>query len=139
MELLADLNERDGTTIVAVLHDLGLAARFFPRLVLIDGGRIVADGTPDGGPDADRIRDVFGVDPAIVRRVRRAGRRPRRRRSGATAAERPRPTGPSRFPNAHVVSAAEPARPECASGGSSGMAWVPCRRGRALGHARRRA
>ena len=31
MELLADLNERDGTTIVAVLHDLGLAAHFFPR------------------------------------------------------------------------------------------------------------
>ena len=39
MELLVDLNERDGTTVIAVLHDLALAAHFFPRLVLLDGGR----------------------------------------------------------------------------------------------------
>ena len=67
MELLVDLNVRDGTTILAVLHDLGLAAIFFPRLVLIDAGRIVADGTPAEVLTPDRIRDVFGVDPAIVR------------------------------------------------------------------------
>ena len=67
MDLLVDLNERDGTTIVAVLHDLGLAAHFFPRLVLLDGGRIVADGPPGEVLTPDRIRDVFGVDPALVR------------------------------------------------------------------------
>ncbi|HET7702485.1 MAG TPA: ABC transporter ATP-binding protein [Candidatus Limnocylindrales bacterium] len=69
MELLADLNERDGTAVVAVLHDLGLASLFFPRLVLIDRGRVVADGSPAEVLSDDRIRDVFGVDPAIVRRV----------------------------------------------------------------------
>ena len=67
MDLLVDLNERDGATIVAVLHDLGLAAMFFPRLVLLDGGRVVADGTPSQVLTPDRIRDVFGVDPAVVR------------------------------------------------------------------------
>jgi iron complex transport system ATP-binding protein len=67
MELLVDLNARDGTTIVAVLHDLGLAALFFPRLVLVDGGRIVADGTPAEVLTPERIRDVFGVEPSIVR------------------------------------------------------------------------
>jgi iron complex transport system ATP-binding protein len=67
MELLVDLNVRDGTTILAVLHDLGLAAIFFPRLVLIDAGHIVADGTPAEVLTPDRIRDVFGVDPSIVR------------------------------------------------------------------------
>ena len=67
MELLVDLNERDGTTIVAVLHDLGLAAHFFPRLVLLDGGRIVGDGPPAEVLAPDRIREVFGVDPALVR------------------------------------------------------------------------
>ncbi len=67
MELLADLNERDGTTIVAVLHDLGLASHFFPRLVLLDGGRIVADGPPSEVLTAERISDVFGVDPEFVR------------------------------------------------------------------------
>lgn len=67
MELLADLNSRDGTTILAVLHDLGLATHFFPRLVLIDEGRIVADGPPAEVLTAERIRAVFGVDPALVR------------------------------------------------------------------------
>ena len=67
MELLVDLNERDGTTILAVLHDLGLAAHFFPRLVLLDGGWIVGDGPPGEVLAPDRIRDVFGVDPALVR------------------------------------------------------------------------
>ena len=67
MELRADLNERDGTTVIAVLHDLGLAAHFFPRVVVIDRGRIVADGPPAEALTGDRIRDVFGVDPALVR------------------------------------------------------------------------
>jgi ABC-type cobalamin/Fe3+-siderophores transport system ATPase subunit len=67
MDLLEDLNARDGATIVAVLHDLGLAALYFPRLVLLDAGRIVADGTPSEVLTPDRIREVFGVDPAIVR------------------------------------------------------------------------
>jgi ABC-type cobalamin/Fe3+-siderophores transport system ATPase subunit len=70
MELLVDLNERDGTTILAVLHDLGLAAHFFPRLILIDRGEIVADGPPTEVLTAERIREVFGVDPDLVRLAR---------------------------------------------------------------------
>ena len=66
MELLVDLNERDGTTVIAVLHDLALAAHFFPRLVLLDGGRIVADGSPADVLTPARIREVFGVDPSFV-------------------------------------------------------------------------
>jgi iron complex transport system ATP-binding protein len=69
MELLVDLNERDGTTILAVLHDLGLASHFFPRLILIAGGRIVADGGSGEVLADERIRDVFGVDPGFVRRT----------------------------------------------------------------------
>jgi iron complex transport system ATP-binding protein len=67
MDLIVDLNTRDGTTIVAVLHDLGLASLFFPRLVLFDAGRVVADGSPAEVLTDGRIRDVFGVDPSIVR------------------------------------------------------------------------
>ena len=67
MQLLVDLNERDGTTIVAVLHDLALAANFFPRVALMRDGRIVADGPPATTLDSGHIRGVFGVDPALVR------------------------------------------------------------------------
>jgi iron complex transport system ATP-binding protein len=67
MELVGDLNTRDGTTILAVLHDIRLAAHFFPRLVLLDRGRIVADGPPAEVLTPERIREVFGVDPAFVR------------------------------------------------------------------------
>ena len=67
MELLVDLNQRDGTTVIAVLHDIGLAAHFFPRVVVLDRGRLVADGPPAEALAPDRIRDVFGVDPALVR------------------------------------------------------------------------
>ena len=94
MELLVDLNERDGTTVVAVLHDLGLAATFFSRLVLLDGGRVVADGPPAEVLSDERIREVFGVDPSMVRLpaaacvidpVRLRAALARRRRSGRPA------------------------------------------------------
>jgi iron complex transport system ATP-binding protein len=67
MELLVDLNERDGTTIIAVLHDIGLAAHFFTRIVVIDHGRIAGDGPPGEVLAPERIREVFEVDPALVR------------------------------------------------------------------------
>jgi iron complex transport system ATP-binding protein len=67
MELLVELNRRDGTTVLAVLHDLALAAHFFPRVVVLDRGRVVADGVPSAVLDDERIRAVFGVDPALVR------------------------------------------------------------------------
>jgi len=67
MELMRDLNERDGTTLITVLHDLALAAHFFPRLVLLDHGRLVADGPPAEVLTDTRIREVFGVSPELVR------------------------------------------------------------------------
>jgi len=69
MKLLVDLNERDGTTVVAVLHDLALAAHFFPRLLIVDGGRVVADGPPASVLTDEAIRAVFGVDPVHALRA----------------------------------------------------------------------
>ena len=66
MDLLADLNRRDGRTIVTVLHDLHLAATRIPRIVVVADGRIVADGAPGEALGGERIRDVFGVDPALL-------------------------------------------------------------------------
>ena len=63
MQLLVDLNEREGLTVIAVLHDLALAASMFPRIVLVAGGTIVADGTAAAVLPRATVRDVYGVDP----------------------------------------------------------------------------
>ena len=54
-----------GALVIAVLHDLTLAARYCDRLLLIDGGRIVADGTPAEVLTAERLRAVYGIDARI--------------------------------------------------------------------------
>src|SRR5215213_3789562 len=51
---------------VGVVHDLNLAARFADQLILLDRGRIAAAGAPADVLTADRIRDVFGVEPTFV-------------------------------------------------------------------------
>ena len=50
-----------GKTIVVSMHDLSLAARHCSRLLLMQNGRLVADGPPDAVLDDARCRDVFGV------------------------------------------------------------------------------
>ena len=42
-------------------------AHFFDRIVVIDRGRLVADGPPDVALTPERIHEVFGVDPSLVR------------------------------------------------------------------------
>ncbi len=50
-----------GRLVIAVLHDLGLAARTCDRLLLLDGGRVVADGTPAEVLTPGNLASVFGV------------------------------------------------------------------------------
>jgi len=53
---------RAGGAVLAVVHDLTLAARFADRVVVMDKGRIVADASPDEALTAARIATVFGVE-----------------------------------------------------------------------------
>lgn len=53
---------RDGSAVIASLHDLGLAARWCTRLVLLHEGRIVADGAPAAVLTRERLRDVYGIE-----------------------------------------------------------------------------
>jgi len=54
-----------GATVIAVLHDLTLAARWCDRLLLIDQGRLIADGKPGEVLSADRIGSVYHVSAFI--------------------------------------------------------------------------
>jgi iron complex transport system ATP-binding protein len=66
MKMVRGFADAADVVTVGVVHDLNLAARFADRLVLLDRGHVVATGTPSEVLTADRIRDVFGVEPAFV-------------------------------------------------------------------------
>lgn len=61
MRIFAEL-AAEGHGVVASMHELGLAARWCSRLVLIDDGVIVADGTPREVLTMERLRTVYGVE-----------------------------------------------------------------------------
>ncbi|WP_410217914.1 ABC transporter ATP-binding protein [Paracoccus sp. (in: a-proteobacteria)] len=66
LDLLCDLNAQRGTTIVMVLHDLNLAARYADRLIALHQGRLHVQGLPEDVLDEQTIRDVFGLSSRIV-------------------------------------------------------------------------
>lgn len=65
LDLLADLNA-GGRTLVAVLHDLNQACRYAGRIVVMQHGRIVADGTPADVIRPELLRHVFGLDALVI-------------------------------------------------------------------------
>ncbi len=65
LERLAALNAEAGTTLLAVLHDLNLAAAFCPRLIMLAEGQIVADGAPEEVLQPERLREVYRVDVLV--------------------------------------------------------------------------
>nr|WP_253766934.1 ABC transporter ATP-binding protein [Goodfellowiella coeruleoviolacea] len=65
LELCAALH-REGRTVVAVLHDLNQAARYATHLVMMAGGRVVAEGQPAQVLSAERVSSVFGLTCDVV-------------------------------------------------------------------------
>ena len=61
LQLVQQRVGKDRLTAVITIHDLGLASRFCDRIVLLDHGRIVADGPPAAVLTPDRLATVFGV------------------------------------------------------------------------------
>lgn len=66
LDLLTELNQRSGVTIVMVLHDLNLAARYCDRPVMLSGGTIHAQGTPAEVLTEDNVHHVFGLENRII-------------------------------------------------------------------------
>ncbi|GAB2832887.1 ABC transporter ATP-binding protein [Actinocorallia aurea] len=65
LDLVRELNG-DGHTVVMVLHDLNLAARYAHHLVAMRDGRVAAQGGPEEVLTADLVRDVFDLDAQII-------------------------------------------------------------------------
>ncbi|WP_276357626.1 ABC transporter ATP-binding protein [Cohnella caldifontis] len=65
LDLLFELNEREGRTIVMVLHDLNLACRYAHHMVAIRDKSICAEGKPEEILTRSMVREVFGMDCEI--------------------------------------------------------------------------
>ncbi len=64
LELVQKLNRERNMTIVAAMHDLNLASRYFSRLVLFQRG-IVADASPTEVLEPGLLRRVYGIDVQV--------------------------------------------------------------------------
>tara|TARA_R110002012_G_scaffold190935_1_gene358582 strand:- start:1057 stop:1926 length:870 start_codon:yes stop_codon:yes gene_type:complete len=66
LDLLTDLNRERGTTIVMVLHELNLAARYADQLVAMANGKVYSVGSPEEILTEQMVRDVFGLESRVI-------------------------------------------------------------------------
>ena len=66
LELLDGLRGQEGLTLVAAMHDLTLAAQYADRVLLLSGGRIVADGPPAEVLTEDALAEHYGASVRVV-------------------------------------------------------------------------
>lgn len=66
LDLLYDLNQREGRTIVMVLHELNQACRYGDHLIAMKAGEVYAQGVPQTVMTETLVKDVFGLDCRIV-------------------------------------------------------------------------
>lgn len=62
LSILKNLNARHKMTLVMAMHDLNLASSFCNRLILLDEGQIVRDGTPEQVLKKDILEQVYGIE-----------------------------------------------------------------------------
>lgn len=65
LDLIREL-QRQGRTVVAVLHELNLAARYATRIVMMKAGRIEAQGTPTEVLNAEQLLSTFGLNARVI-------------------------------------------------------------------------
>ncbi|MDO4321133.1 MAG: ABC transporter ATP-binding protein [Lachnospiraceae bacterium] len=67
LDLLTDLNEAYGTTIVMVLHDINLSARYADHIFAMRDGALVASGKPEEVITRENIKKIFDMDSVIIK------------------------------------------------------------------------
>jgi iron complex transport system ATP-binding protein len=66
LDLLFDLNEREGRTIIMVLHDINLACRYAHHLIAVKDKTVYAQGTPEDIINEETIRHVFRMKAQVM-------------------------------------------------------------------------
>lgn len=67
LALIRQLSDRHGLSVLMVLHDVNLAARFCEEILALQSGRLIARGAPDTIMTTDRLRTIYGLDFGIMR------------------------------------------------------------------------
>jgi len=65
MDLIKKLNKEGGITVIAVLHDVNLAARYCDRIALLNDGVVESIGPPKEVLTPDTIQSVYGIEVVI--------------------------------------------------------------------------
>ncbi|RKD71333.1 iron complex transport system ATP-binding protein [Sinobaca qinghaiensis] len=66
LDLLTDLNQKYGTTIVMVLHDVNLAARYADHIFALRQGQLIAEGSPSEVITEELIKDIYNLDCLVI-------------------------------------------------------------------------
>ena len=67
LELLRRLNREEGATVVVVIHELNLAAKYADRIVGMRAGEVMFEGTPRDVFTEDNLRALYDIEPEILR------------------------------------------------------------------------
>ena len=66
LSLVRTISRNSSVAVLACLHDIDLAAAFFPRMLVLHEGRITADGTPSEVVTTDMLAEVFKVKADVL-------------------------------------------------------------------------
>ncbi|MCJ0874453.1 ABC transporter ATP-binding protein [Streptomyces sp. AP-93] len=66
LDLVVDLNQQRGKTIVLVLHDLNHACRYADHIIAMQSGAVVAEGRPDEVITQRLVEEVFGLQCTLI-------------------------------------------------------------------------
>jgi iron complex transport system ATP-binding protein len=66
LDLVTQLNRDRGLTVLAAIHDLNLAGRYFNRLIVLHRGAVLAEGAPEAVLRADIMEEAYGGPVEIV-------------------------------------------------------------------------
>lgn len=66
LDLLTDLNRKRGTTIVMVLHDINLSARYADHIFALHDGKLVAEGSAAAVITSPLMKTIFGLDCTVI-------------------------------------------------------------------------
>ena len=67
LDLLTDLNRKHGTTIVMVLHDINLSARYADYIFALRKGKLIVEGEPSMVITSTLVKDIFGLDCMVIK------------------------------------------------------------------------